>query len=175
MKNKDSWTVKLIKFTYGVKELDEYRVGELNRIGNNAFMIIYLYLILFVFFNGIFIPFISPQAALAITSKITIFIFMGVSAYIYSSVAKLKLNVIEIDDNNDYSKKLKKMKIKAFLGGIIFFILERITMFTQMDNPLNSKSFIANLISWQQNIIWLVVSIIFGIIIYFILKRKIQK
>ncbi|MFW7433128.1 DUF3278 domain-containing protein [Vagococcus carniphilus] len=119
MKNKESLTVKMIKRMYGVSGvLDEYRRGEIDKIGNKAFMILYTYMPLSAFLALLFIE-KAPREALFGLIGSNLMIYFLITGYIGIKTSKLKLMDIEVEKSD--IKKIRYQTITKCLGVAIYF------------------------------------------------------
>ncbi|MHA8110562.1 DUF3278 domain-containing protein [Lactobacillaceae bacterium Melli_B4] len=172
--NKRNWYLTLISYFYGVRgELDEYKVQEINRIGNNAFLFILIAWPLLILLTS-FLPYlVGVHTALLILMVSSILILIGVSIYTASSVNKLHLADIDSYDEKDYQIWIKKSKHRAIILSVIFFLVERI--FYTLFNAVSGGSFINSMLSVKDNLSCLIFSILMGIFSYYSMKQKIKK
>lgn len=122
MRDKESFWDRLLKYFYGVEELDEYRERELNRINSRIFMILWLVVILscpFLFF----IIYQSPRRAAwwLFTSIVVIFIFI---IPLVSSLRSYYLQLNRIDvDNKEFQIRYKKTFQRTIITSLYWILI----------------------------------------------------
>lgn len=176
-KQKESLYIKIIKRVYGIHGyFDEYKKQEVNRIGNNAFLILFTFFTLEMLLSSFSVMIFDSDDILMILMWSNILIFFIIIWYLAIAVSKLKLDQIEAYDDKDFYLKIKKAKKKAIFTVFSFFLTERIVFFIldSLDKD-NKLSIWQNIISPRENIIWGVTAILMGIATYLILKSKIKK
>lgn len=159
MKSKESISVKLIKYFYGIDgKLDEYRRSELNRIGNNAFIILFMYTLvssgIMILVGNINVKYLEYYPMVNLVAVI-----FGVGMYIIFQVEKLKLSTKEVTSKNynGERRKLIRRSIKtSLITTIIYYV---VISFVDMNG---SGSFYSNLIDWRNIINAVLFGIIFG-------------
>ncbi|UQS84709.1 DUF3278 domain-containing protein [Apilactobacillus apisilvae] len=175
---KESFYIKFIKYLYHINgDIDEYKISEINRIGNNAFMIliVYFWLEIMALMVPLFLSLNLQNTLLIVFFSNALMLFI-IMSYIYFSIYRLKLDQIDAYDEKDYLLKLKKAKRKSILGAFIFFVLERLlTLFIDFSNNTDHLSLIQLIISPKRNINWIIGALSVGVISYFRLKSKIKK
>ncbi|WP_105956906.1 DUF3278 domain-containing protein [Apilactobacillus quenuiae] len=176
-KTKDSLYVRIIKHTYGIHGyFDEYKKQEVNRIGNNAFIILFILFFLQMFSTVFLVSLLDADDVLTVLLFTDLLIFFTIIFYVNIAVSRLKLDQVEAYDNNDYNFKINKFKRKCILMAFNFFICERILFFI-LDLLSNDKHLTIPqlIISPRENIVWGISAIFVGITNYFVYKHKIKK
>lgn len=131
MKNKENFLTKCIKRFYGITgPLDEYKRQEINRIGNNSFIICWIYLMIsnFIFF---FCGYNHPEHAVITYGGVNFIFLMSISFYIMIASYRSKITINEVSENN-YKNEKRKIKYRMIISGIIFGLL------IYLINPLTS-------------------------------------
>lgn len=118
MTEKTSLAVRCLKHLYGIDGvLDEYKRHEINRIGNNAFILLTggLFLLdLVAIFAAAAYPSTDVLLALLLGLPLSI---TGVMAYVSWMLRKLRLDDIEVAPA-DLGPRLKRLRWRAlFVGG----------------------------------------------------------
>ncbi|MDT2814684.1 DUF3278 domain-containing protein [Vagococcus carniphilus] len=173
MKNKESLTVKMIKRMYGVSGvLDEYRRGEIDKIGNKAFMILYIYMPLSAFLALLFIE-KAPREALFGLIGSNLMIYSLITGYIGIKTSKLKLMDIEVEKSN--IKKIRYQTIVKCLGVAIYFSVVIHFLNSLISMMMDDGSFLTYLMSWRHINRSLTSGVIFGVLILAISLLRIKK
>ena len=118
MQKSNELMLKIIKFFYGIDgNLDEYRLGQIRRIGNNAFIMLFIYTLA----SNIVVSFIglaSPQNTLTTFIFVNIlFSLVVITGYIGVAMNKLKLNEMATTEEK-YPEKVSKLKKRALRKSI---------------------------------------------------------
>ncbi|TPR13308.1 DUF3278 domain-containing protein [Apilactobacillus timberlakei] len=176
-KTKESLYIRIIKHIYGIHGyFDEYKKQEVNRIGNNAFLILFLLFGLEIISTSFSALIFESSNVLIVLMWSNLLIFLIILLYLAFSVSKLKLDQIETYDNKDYSHQIKKLRKKCIMLAFNFFIIERIVFFLiDLLTNDNHLTILQLIISPKENIVWGITSIIFSITLYFVQKSKIKK
>lgn len=122
---KEKLGIRFIKRIYGITGvLDEYKKNEVNRIGNNAFMFLWVYSIIA---NGV-ILFLTQYVEIEILFwsylLVSCFVvFLGVGLYLMYEIECLGLAEQEVEES-DYLQEKEKMKRKGIKATIVFFIIQ---------------------------------------------------
>ncbi|WP_125587690.1 DUF3278 domain-containing protein [Companilactobacillus jidongensis] len=110
MKTRESFSTKFIKYFYGIDgELDEYRRSELNRIGNNAYMILFYYLLV----STIVVELVGRNNFQSLQNYLffnLLFLMLGSGMYTVIAIHKLKLNITDVSAMN--YKDVRRMILK---------------------------------------------------------------
>ncbi|MFW8053771.1 DUF3278 domain-containing protein [Vagococcus fluvialis] len=175
MEVKESITIKLIKHFYGVTGvIDEYRRGEIDKIGNKAFMLLYGYILLSTFIAILFIE-NNPKGALLALAGSNIVVFMGISGYIVWKTSRLKLIDIEVEE--DKMKVTKRKLIIKNIGATIYFAIAIHFLNALSTIMMDGGSFVAELTSWNHIKSSLLSGVLFGVLMLifsFIRLKKIE-
>ncbi|TPR40011.1 DUF3278 domain-containing protein [Apilactobacillus micheneri] len=174
---KESLYIKIIKHFYGIHGyFDEYKQQQVNRIGNNAFLILLAFFFIEMLTIDISALIFNSDIIVDLLIFVNIFIILIVFLYIVVSMSGLKLNQFETYDNNEYKSLIKKAKVRTIYAALVFFIGERITFFViDILDKDNNLSIWQNIISPKENIIWGITSILYGLAMYFTAKSRIKK
>lgn len=173
MEKKESIGVKVVKRFYGVNGvLDEYKRQEVNRIGNNSFMVLWGYMLLssFVaFMVGLTHPTWALWILLVGNSVVGIF---GIGLYIMSATISLDLGQVEVEKKH-YEIEKQRMKKKGrsaglFFGGWMFVMNELI--FTE----ISQKGHLLNAFTLKNVLIYSLSGLFFGSVMYVIGVANIQ-
>lgn len=170
MKHKETLMEKMIKRFYGISGvLDEYRLQEIRRIGNNAFMFLFWYLLLSNFIVIHLIDRLDPEIILLgfCTINILVLVFV-VCGYVTYQVFKLKLAKIEASDSQRKSLKRKSV-LNCALSGIFFA-----TIGTVMSAFDSKGSFMAELLSPYSLFSFLFGAIFFGGAMYLLVRYQLK-
>jgi succinate dehydrogenase/fumarate reductase cytochrome b subunit len=123
MKKRETLGVKVIKHFYGIHGvLDEYKRQEVNRIGNNAFLWLWWYLLLS---NFIALLFANKNYELTLTIYLGCNVIM--SGFIITGYTTLASHKKHLTDNEVAVKQLattkRKVLRKAVLLGLYFTVV----------------------------------------------------
>ncbi|WP_125760665.1 DUF6773 family protein [Companilactobacillus hulinensis] len=131
MKTKESFSTKSIKYFYGIDgELDEYRRSELNRIGNNAYMILFYYLLI----STIVAEFVVGNSFRFLQNYLMLnllFLIFGSGMYTVVAIHRLKLHITDVSAMNYKSVRrmiLKRDIRRTVLVTIIYCIFFAMSM-----------------------------------------------
>lgn len=173
MNNKSRLKIKLIKKFYGISgEFDEYKEKEINRIGNNAFMGLWLYFLFSNFIAFLFAvkhPIETLWVYLGLNTFIIIYI---VSFYVIIASQKNKLNDVEIEKENLKPMKKKILKSGILTGlqfGIIFHLLGGL-----MNWATDNESFIKYITSTKNIFSSVLSAIFFGLVMYLVARFRVK-
>ncbi|MDM5047826.1 DUF3278 domain-containing protein [Levilactobacillus brevis] len=116
--------LRFIKKFYGLTgPLDEYRVKEVNRIGNNAFVLSFIYLFLSSVVVALLTVKFSASALLPIYLLVNIiFISLVNGGYVFFEIHRLGLDKIDVSSEN-YKGALNRLKKRCAKIGIFVAIL----------------------------------------------------
>ena len=166
--------LKIIKLFYGVEGvLDEYKLQQIDRIGNNAFLILFSYTII----SNLFVSFVSSmdsQMVLSIFILINIlFSFIVVVGYIAISMNRLNLNNQEIIAEK-YSQKINRIKKRALRRGammtIYFWCVERF-----LDWYFYHIPYSVGVLSFQGYLKALIAGSVLGVCLYIYWRSQLKK
>lgn len=174
MQQKESLWEKIIRRFYGIDSpLNDYQRKQVNRIGNNAFLISFGYMLV----SNVVVAFFAinhPLEVLISFMFVNILFTLALTiGYILPATNKLHLNVKEVS-SREYPQVLKEIKWRAVRSGIGFGIymwfFER-----ALDWFLDGISFIRGLQSFHSY--WTVTlgAIIFGLGVYVSKKLRLKK
>ncbi|WP_081458740.1 DUF3278 domain-containing protein [Leuconostoc fallax] len=141
--------------------LDEYKRSEINRIGNNAFMMLWIYSSFASFCTLLVISLTNIDAydiLLGLLLSNLIFSIDIIGGYVIYATRKAKLSEIDVTVDN-YPKQKRLLKKKSALQGIYWGM----SMFLIMG--VISPNF-SSLFSWISFFIWLSSGALFGLIMY---------
>ena len=94
---KFSWENWIRRF-YGVQNLDEYRMAEINKIGNKAYLILLPYLGL-ANVVAYFLWYFQPEWAFWGMLGCNLLVLLGLNTYVATKVHRLKLDALEVEPN----------------------------------------------------------------------------
>lgn len=174
MKNKELLRTKIIKRFYGISEdYDEYKEKEVNRIGNNAFIGLWCYLLIANFIACVF-AFKYPVKTLWIYIVINLFVSIFiVSTYLIIAIQKSKLTDVEVE-----KKGFQTAKKKVLRSGILTGFQFGVTMYflSALINWLSENENIVSYIQTPKNLITSILQgIFFGGIMYAIGRFNLKK
>lgn len=178
MKEKrESLYIKIIKRVYGIHGyFDEYKKQEVNRIGNNAFLILFTLFWIELLATSFASLRVDSDLILEILIWSNLLIFFVILWYLAISVSRLKLDQVEAYDDTDFNLKLKRAKRKAIFTFFSSFIIERVLFFIfDLLDEDNKLSVWQKIISPKENIVWGIAAIFMGFTTYLILKSRIKK
>lgn len=173
MGSKESITVKMIKRVYGVTGiLDEYRRGEIDKIGNKAFMMLFWYMPLSTFVAMLFME-KNPQGALwgLVGSNVVVYFLM--IGYIGIKSSRLKLMAIEVEKNK--VKKTTYQLIIKNMGAAVYFSIAIHFINALIATMLEGDSYLSYITSWHHIKVSLVGGILFGVMMLGISLLSIKK
>ncbi|TPR37743.1 DUF3278 domain-containing protein [Apilactobacillus micheneri] len=176
-KQKESLYIKIIKHVYGIQGyFDEYKKQEVNRIGNNAFLILFSLFWIELLATSFASLRVDSDLILEILICSNLLIFFVILWYLAIAVSRLNLDQVEAYDDNDFHLKLKIAKKKAIFTFFLDFIIPRIFFFIfDLLDKDNELSIWQNIISPKENIVWGIGAIFMGFTTYLILKSRIKK
>lgn len=159
MENRENLAVKMIKRMYDISGvLDEYRQSRINEVGNQAFMMFYLYTPLSFLLAMLFID-SHPKEALQVLLISNFLLFIIITIYIFVKTSDLNLQDIEVEPKNYQQTRKhlvrKSLKNTGYSTVLIYLLVPLITLIT------TGGSYIAMLISWN-HVKW---SLIAGVLI----------
>ncbi|WP_125605233.1 DUF3278 domain-containing protein [Lapidilactobacillus bayanensis] len=143
-KNHETLWMILMKLVYGVAEpVDEYKKSEINRIGNNAFIIALLYGVISTFIYIFSLDQMTKEHFLIVILANVLVYFLGLPLYI--SIAAKRAHLMEIDlDKNEYPRYFRRTIIHGiFVGlgyGIGVYLLRIIISFTSNRNVFETST-----------------------------------
>ena len=172
MNNKENLGTKIIKRFYGITgPLDEYRYQEITRIGNNAFIFLWVYLMisnLIALYVGLF----YPEETLYVSIGLNIFVAVfGIGIYIILESKKVQINEEDINQKL-LKKKMKKSTIIAttLYGG--FMLVFNSLMAMRFDGV---KEILDYMFSQHNIMITSLQIVVFGCLIYFSQLYRLKK
>ena len=173
MEKKESIGVKAVKRFYGVSGvLDEYKRQEINRIGNNSFMMLWAYMLLSSFVTVV-VGMNHPTWALWILliGNAVVGIF-GIGLYIMSATISLGLGQVEVE-KKQYDVEKQRMKKKGRRAGLFFggwmFVMNEI-IFTE----ISQKGNLLHAFTLKNILIYSLSGLFFGSVMYVIGVTNIQ-
>ena len=116
---KFSWENWIRRF-YGVQNLDEYRMAEINKIGNKAYLILLPYLSL-ANVAAYFLWYFQPEWAFWGMLGSNLLVLLGLNTYVATKVHRLKLDALEVEPNK-FQQALKDLVWSAIKAGIFFAV-----------------------------------------------------
>lgn len=123
---KDTLWIKIIKTFYGVKDLDEYRLSQINQIGNQLFMVGVIYILLSTFLSVILFRNQIDGAELILMLGNLIYLF-GAGIYSANRLNKLDISTLEVSESNyevEKRKALRKLKLTALSMLPAYYLLD---------------------------------------------------
>ncbi|WP_124057617.1 DUF3278 domain-containing protein [Vaginisenegalia massiliensis] len=181
MKQKETWSIKIMKHFYGIQgPLDEYRYQEINRIGNQAFMFLWAYLLI-ANMMAVFGALINPEVTLWIYIMVNSFVVIfGVSVYIIWQSKKSQVTEFELEEVNLPAIK-KKMIRSTLIGSLLYGGLMFVYNALMATHFEQEHSFTDYLLSAHNIRVGLLQTFFFGLlmflfqIIYFKKKQKVAE
>ena len=175
MKYSEHLGTKIIKRFYGITgPLDEYRYQEITRIGNNAFIFLWIYLMIS---NLVAVCFglLNAEVTLYVYVSVNVFVtIFGISAYIIWESKRKQLTKIDVEDIDIHSFK-KKMIISTIIGasmyGLMMFVFNSLMAVRFDDNT----EFFKYLFSKHNIILSIIQMVGFGVIIYLFQLYRLKK
>lgn len=174
MKVKESLLTKVIKRFYGISGvLDEYKLRQVEHIGNNAFMLMFWYMILSNFVAALF-SYKYPQVTVwALLGTNLFFLVYVISTYIMYATSKLKLTENEVEAK-DVAKEKRKNILKGIGAGVQYTVLMHLQL-ALLGTMFGEGSFIEEIMDTKAIIINIMIGMGFGAIMYLILKNRLKK
>lgn len=118
--NKESLKVRFIKHFYGIKGvMDEYKEKEVNRIGNNAFMGLWWYMMLSNFVAVLF-AYRNPAKTFWIYSGCNIFVTIFIVC-VYIIFASWRAGLLTHEVEKKYAPSEKKRVLRKSFGLGVYF------------------------------------------------------
>lgn len=174
MNKKETVSEKVLKRFYGISGvLDEYKRGEINRIGNNAFIILFFYSLLSNFIATLFatrFPEITLWALIVSNLILVVFVIGG---YVILAVGNLNLTVEEVEVDK-VSKTRKQVIKKGVRQGLSFGI--GMHLLTALTNVVSEgESIRKGLFSFPHIISSLLAGLFFGVIMTVVMLNRVKK
>lgn len=163
---------KVIKHFFGIEgTMDEYKRNEANRIGTNAFMALYSYLLLsslIALMVGLKYPQYALYALLACNILTAVY---GVSFYIMKASKNALLTVNEVTSDN--VARIRLHNVKKGIGAAIYFGVT-MHLLQAVFSWITGDGFLAYICSPFELIISGGAGILFGITTIFMMNAKIS-
>lgn len=175
MNYKEDLGTKVIKRFYGITgPLDEYRYQEINRIGNNAFIFLWIYLMisnLVALYFGVLYPEITLYIYIGLNTLITVF---GVAIYILWESKRKQLTEVDIEELDVKIYKCKMIK-STIIGAILYGLF--MSIFNSLMNIRfeDANNFFTYWVSEKNMIVSLVQTIGFGLLMYIVQYYRLKK
>ncbi|WP_125605390.1 DUF3278 domain-containing protein [Lapidilactobacillus bayanensis] len=174
MKNKEDLMTKIIKRFYGISGvLDEYRRSQVEHIGNNAFMLLFWYMLLANFVAALFAT-SSPTMSLWILIGVNLFfVIFIIGGYVIIATSRLNLTTNEIAP-----KHLVKAKRTVIFKGIalgLYFAIAFHFLSTVIDLIWEQENFFEIITSPAKIISSLGGGLLFGLLMYFVLRSRLKE
>ena len=170
---KETFTEKLIKRTYGISgPLDEYKRREIDRIGNQVFIILF-YLMTFGNLIPVVLAYKYPQIV-AIGYPIVVFGISMISAlYVLSQTKKTGITAIDPDMLSE--KESKQLHYPGLKAGIVYGLMSFFT--TPLLHILlgESQDYLQSLLAFKNIFSSTLQSVFFGVVIQILISRRIAK
>ena len=170
---KETFTEKLIKRTYGISgPLDEYKRREIDRIGNQVFIVLF-YLMIFGNLIPLLLAYKYPQEVALIYPPLILVIALIAASYLTYQMKKTGITTIEPDMLSEKeSKQLHYPGLKAglFFGLWMFFITPLLHILLG-----ESQDYLQSLLAFKNIFSSILHSFFFGAIIQFLISRRIAK
>ena len=170
---KETFTEKLIKRTYGISgPLDEYKRREIDRIGNQVFIVLF-YLMIFGNLIPLLLAYKYPREVALVYPPLILVIALIAAGYLTYQMKKTGITTIEPDMLNEKeSKQLQSPGLKAglFFGLWIFFITPLLDILLG-----ESQDYFHSLLTIRNGVASILGSIFFGTSIQFLISRRIAK
>ena len=170
---KETFTEKLIKRTYGISgPLDEYKRREIDRIGNQVFIVLF-YLMIFGNLIPLLLAYKYPQEVALIYPPLILVIALIAAGYVTYQMKKTGITAIDPDMLSEKeSKQLHYPGLKAglFVGLLIFFITPLLHILLG-----ESQDYLQSLLTFKNIFSSILHSFFFGVIIQIIISRRIEK
>ena len=170
---KETLTEKLIKRTYGISgPLDEHKRREADRIGNQAFIVLF-YLMIFVNLIPFVLAYKYPQI-IAIGYPLVIFgISMMTALYVVSQTKKT--GITAIDPEMLSQKESKQLHFPGLKAGLIygmgmFFGIPLLNVLTD-----DSKGYLSSLLNTENFVQTILAAFFFGLIVQTSISFRIAK
>ena len=166
---KFSWENWIRRF-YGVQNLDEYRMAEINKIGNKAYLILLPYLSL-ANVAAYFLWYFQPEWAFWGMIGCNLLVLLGLNTYVATKVHRLKLDALEVEPNK-VQQALKDLVWSAIKAGIFFAVWMHFSL--AAIGALLGEDGMAHLIQWRYIIINALGGVFFGIVTYTVGRRRLR-
>lgn len=171
MKHKETLMEKMIKRFYGISGvLDEYRLQEIRRIGNNAFIFLFYYILLS---NVVAVTLMGTVGAEELLFGLCVINALvtagGVGGYVVYQVHKLGLAQIEVTEEQSTSMK-RNYAVRCVLSGIGFGVL-----MTIFDALQSNQGFVAAVFSLKSLFLFVFEAVFFGGIMYLLSRYQMKK
>ncbi|PJZ15999.1 hypothetical protein BHU41_01305 [Lactobacillus crispatus] len=151
MRRESLW-LKFVRYWYGIdSKLDERQLAEVERIGNNAYVISGIVELILLVITLIMALTIKSELALWFLPLAIAIMMLMMSAYTYLTMRKFKMFSVEITAD-ERPKAIRRIWIKAIIAGIIGAV------FGTLGSALGASSVQNNLVNvldfWPQGL-WL--------------------
>ena len=171
MKHKETLMEKMIKRFYGISGvLDEYRLQEIRRIGNNAFIFLFYYILLSNFVAVILMGMVGAEELLFGLCVINALVTAGgVGGYVLYQIHKLELAQIEVTEEQRIPMQ-RKYAVRCALSGVSFGVL--MTIFNALQS---NKGFVAEVFSLKSLVLFVFEVVFFGGSMYLLIRYRMKK
>ena len=166
---KFSWENWIRRF-YGVQNLDEYRMAEINKIGNKAYLILLPYLGL-ANVAAYFLWFFHPEWAFWGMLGCNLLVLLGLNTYVATKVHRLKLDALEVEPNK-VQQAFKDLVWSAIKAGVFFAVWMHFSL--AAIGALLGEDGMAHLTQWRYIIINALGGVFFGIVTYTVGRRRLR-
>lgn len=170
---KETFTEKLIKRTYGISgPLDEYKRREIDRIGNQVFIVLF-YLMIFGNLIPLLLAYKYPQEVALIYPPLILVIALIAAGYVTYQMKKTGITAIDPDMLSEKeSKQLHYPGLKAglFFGLWMFFITPLLSILLG-----ESQDYLQSLLAFKNIFSSILQSVFFGVVIQILISRRIAK
>ncbi len=171
MKHKETLMEKIIKRFYGISGvLDEYRLQEIRRIGNNAFIFLFYYILLS---NVVVVTLMGVVGAKELLFGLCVINALvtagGVGGYVLYQIHKLELAQIEVTEEQRIPMQ-RKYAVKCALSGVSFGLL--MTIFNGLQS---NQGFVAEVFSLRSLILFGFEAVFFGGSMYLLVRYRMKK
>lgn len=174
MKVKESLLTKVIKRFYGISGvLDEYRRSQVEHIGNNAFILMFWYMLLSNFVAVLFAYKYPEVTVWALIGTNLFFLLNVICLYIIYTTSKIKLTENEVE-TKDIEKEKKKIVLNGIGSGIYFAIGIHILK-AILAVSLEEGDFFESIAAPDKIITSLLGGCFFGGMMYLVLKNRLKK
>lgn len=159
---------------YGIEgELDEYKEKELNRIGNNAFILTSIYSFISTLFCFLSFDQFGQNHLMILISVNMIVYFLLIPAYTATAIKFSGLTEIDMDET-EYSKARQNSIFRSILSSFIYII--SMCLFTAGTNFIFDNVPIKRSLTDLNSLVsWLIGGIIFGVILLFSRLKTLKK
>ena len=171
MKHKETLMEKMIKRFYVISGvLDEYRLQEIRRIGNNAFIFLFYYILLSNFVAVTLMGMIGAEELLFGLCVINALVTAGVvGGYVLYQIHKLELAQIEVTEEQRIPIQ-RKYAVRCALSGVSFGLL-----MTIFDGLQSNQGFVTEVFSLKSLVLFVFEEVFFGGSMYLLIRYRMKK